>query len=134
MFEKIKKLCELSDKRLCIFLENREKHKFYQWYKTYLDWIIDEIEEVKDEIKKDNHVYLEDELWDIFWDYLCLLNSLKKEWYISSVENVFERSFKKYTQRLNIETWENNWTWDEVKKLQKEKLKKEMDDFLNNKK
>jgi hypothetical protein len=56
-----------------------------------------------------------------------LLNSLKAEWKINSVENVFKRAYKKYSERINKNTWENNWLWKDVKKLQKEELKKEND-------
>jgi NTP pyrophosphatase (non-canonical NTP hydrolase) len=84
-----------------------------------------ELEEALAENKQNNSVYLEDELWDIFWDYLCLLNSLKAEWKINSVGNVFKRAYRKFSWRINENTWENNWLWKDVKAKQKEELKKE---------
>lgn len=83
-----------------------------------------EIQEAKAEVKENNSVYLEDELWDIFWDYLCLIETLKNEGKITNLEKVFERCYKKFSERIDEKTWKNR-DWQEVKKLQKEKLKKE---------
>jgi len=121
IFEKLDKL---SQKRIEYFLKNWD-----DWYKgseNYWAEIQNEIEEAKNELDT-NHILLEDELWDVLWDYLCLLNSLEKEWKITSLEKVFERAYKKYSWRINIETWENNWDWKKVKELQKQELKKEID-------
>lgn len=70
--------------------------------KVYLQWLWDEIWEVLSEIKNNNHVYLEDELWDILRDYLNVIFLLQQEWKIDSVDSVFNRSLKKYTQRIDI--------------------------------
>ena len=110
------KLNKLSEKRIDYFLSNHDD--WFQWSKTYWEWIKDEIKEAENELNT-NKVYLEDELWDILWDYLCLLNSLKKEGKIDSVEKVLERALKKYTWRINEETWKNNWNWEEIKARQK---------------
>lgn len=119
MIEKIKNLCE---KRMWYLYEN--KNNFFKWNETFFIEILKEIEEAKAEVKEKNSVYLEDELWDIFWDYLCLLETLKKEWKIESIENVFKRCYKKFSWRINEETWESR-DWQEVKKFQKEELKNE---------
>ena len=87
--------------------------------------MIDEIEEVKEELKENNHVYLEDELWDIFWDYMCFLESLEQEWKINK-SRVFDRCYAKFSGRLNPDG-SNNGEWSTVKKIQKEKLKEEHD-------
>ena len=124
MKELIQKINNLSKKRI----EYYSKHQwdwFYKWEETYINALRNELEEAKDELKKWNSVYLEDELWDVFWTYICLLNSLEKEWFISSSEKVMERAYKKYTWRINQETWENNWDWQEIKKKQKRDLEKE---------
>ena len=122
IFEKLDKL---SQKRIEYFLKNWDN-----WYKgseNYWVEIQNEIEEAKNELDT-SYILLEDELWDILWDYLCLLHSLEKEWKITSLEKVFERAYKKYSWRINIETWENNWDWKKVKELQKQELKKEIDE------
>ena len=125
----LEKINNLSEKRIKFYWEN-EGDGFYKWSKTYFDQIPLELEEALEENKLNNSVYLEDELWDVLWDYLCLLNWLKSEWKISSVEKVFERSYKKFTWRIDEETWGNNWEWKEVKKKQKEELKEE-NEMLN---
>ena len=126
MKDLLEKINKLSEKRID-FYENNDDKGFYKWSETYFKQIPEELIEALDENKLNNSVYLEDELWDVLWCYLCLLNWLKAEWKITSVEKVFERSYKKFTWRLNEKTWENNWIWNEVKKIQKKELKKEND-------
>ena len=127
MFNILEKLNKLSEKRIKYFESWNDDKWFYNGSKTYFKELPLEIEEAFVENKINNSVYLEDELWDILWDYLCLLNTLKIEWKISSIENVFKRSYKKFSWRINEKTWKNNWDWKEIKKLQKEELKKEND-------
>ncbi len=91
-------------------------------YDIYLEWIKNETDEVIPEIKMNNSVYLEDELWDIFWRYINLLYILEQGWYISK-EKVFERCEEKFWKR--IEALEKNIPWNEIKKIQKEKLAKQ---------
>jgi len=52
------------------------------------------------ELKENNTVYLEDELADVLWCYLCLTHSLHKKAYISDPKKIFERAYKKYDERL----------------------------------
>lgn len=97
---------------------------YWDWlsHTIYLPWIKNEVDEVVPEIKKNNSVYLEDELWDIFWAYINLLHCLEMEWYISK-EKVFKRAYKKYDERITgLEDWV---LWDDIKVTQKTKLKKE---------
>jgi len=68
---------------------------------------------------------LEHELWDVMWDFLCLLNSLKQEWKITSVEKVLERAWNKFSQRIDVETGAYKWDWDKIKERQKKDLQKE---------
>ena len=96
-------------------------HGFYKWPKTFIDWLIAEIDEVKVEFEEEKRVFLEDELWDVFWDYICLVLSLDLEWKISK-EKVFERCWAKFSLRLNTEDGSDNGDWQAVKKIQKEKL------------
>lgn len=133
------KILELSDSRISEFeediLKDDSHHRdFYKWYKTYLKWIAEELEEMKDEIKTNNSVFLEDELWDVFWDYACLLHSLQKWWYISSPEKVFERCYKKFSERIeaNRQTdWCKRECWKDVKKKQKQELQEEQEKINN---
>lgn len=124
MKDLLQKINELSKKRIKSF-KNNDENSFYKWPKTYIDAIRLELEESNDEFRENNSVYLEDELWDVLWTYMCLLNSLEKDWYITDVEKVFERSFKKYSWRINVDTWINNWKWSDTKKIQKRELDKE---------
>lgn len=96
-----------------------ENYNDWLSHEIYIPGIKNEIDEVIPEIRKENSVYLEDELWDIFWTYINLLYCLEQEWYISK-ENVFERAFQKYSQRTS--GLENGILWDEIKKLQKRKI------------
>ncbi len=106
-----------------------QNQEWYTWAKIYLDWLKDEVIEVEEELKENNSVYLEDELWDILWDLLNLIEWLKKEWKIWWLEDVLKRAEKKYYERIS---WIDkvNWLkkkskWSEIKKKQKQELKEE---------
>lgn len=116
-----KNIIELSKKRIN-YLHNIDNRWFYNWPQTYFDCILDELKEAKAEYKTNNSIYLEDELWDVFWDYICLLHSLEKENMINT-KNVFERCYKKFNERIQAD-W-NSISWQEIKKKQKDELKKE---------
>lgn len=128
MMKKIEKIINLSDKRIN-HLHNIDNKWFYKWYKTYIKWINDELKEAIKEIKENNSVYLEDELWDVFWGYICLVHSLEQEWLINK-ENVFERCYKKFKERLSW-SWDSPWNWEKVKNKQKLELKKEQRNLNN---
>lgn len=128
MEKDLRELMRIVEKKFEHLQENKHKKTDWinneEWYshKIYLDWLINEIEEVKQEIKKDNSIFLEDELWDVLWVYLNLIYFLDKEWYIDH-KNVFKRSLNKFAWRFD---WIYSWiTWWETKKKQKEELKKE---------
>jgi len=104
------------------------KNDWSKWSITYFEGWKEETKEVLEEIKENNSVYLEDELWDVLYDYLSLLKHLEKEWKISSLENVILRSEKKIWERVGALKWKSGclWKcWDEVKKRQKEELRRE---------
>ncbi len=124
-----KKIRELSSKRIKYLIENQISS--YEWHKTFLEYLKWEIDEVIDEIKDNNSVYLEDELWDVFWVYLWLLHSLENEWKITGVDKVLERCYDKFTQRVWV-NWEWGKNWNEIKVIQKEKLKQEHNKLYNN--
>lgn len=95
---------------------------------TYIDCIRDELDEVSQEIKQNNSVYLEDELWDIFWDYINLLYCLEKQWMIDKQE-VFKRCMNKFWERVDaLEAW---ISWNEIKSKQKMTLKQEHNSRYN---
>ena len=93
-----------------------------------LQGIRDEVDEVKEEVRKDNEVYLVDEVGDISWDYARLLAFLEERGLIKDAEEVFEHGFNKYEERslANINNKESDpWVpWNKVKEKQKKELKK----------
>ncbi len=122
----IQKIITLSEARIPELMKNGDSgySDFYKWSETFVKGMDDEIEEMKHELKEWNRVLLEDELGDIFWDYICLLENLEQEGKISK-EKVFDRCWTKFSERLNPDG-SNNGNWMEVKKSQKEKLIQEI--------
>jgi len=108
-------------------LDDRRAEPKFTDNKWLLDAIISEVEEVKDEIKPNNRAYLEDELSDILWGWLGLIENLKSEGLVGSHEAVFKRALKKYEERiLPLKgTSEDHAIWKEVKRKQKEGLVEE---------
>lgn len=86
---------------------------------TYLNGIYDELEEVKAELASNRQCFLEDELGDVLWDYLCMLQHMQLEGKISA-DKVFERAIKKYSERVTER--QENETWNDVKQRQKKEL------------
>ncbi len=130
MFSLLQKIISLSEARIPYLIKNgdSEYRDFYHGSDTFVKWIYGELEEMKEELKSWNRVFLEDELGDIFWDYMCLLENLEIEGKISKAK-VFERCWTKFSERLNPDG-SNNGNWSEVKKIQKEKLKSEFRNSL----
>ncbi len=99
----------------------------------YMDsaWLLqamrDEIDEVKAEIKPNNKAHLEDELSDILWGWLTLIENLKEEGYIGTHQEVIERGLKKYQERILplYGDERDHQIWRDVKAKQKEALSKE---------
>lgn len=120
----ILKLAEIRMK----YLQSWGGHGFYKWPETFFEWLLDEIEEVKVEFELWKRVFLEDELGDVFWDYICLLESLELEWKIDK-QKVFKRCFEKFSERLNTLDGSDNGDWQEVKKIQKERLHAEQSTY-----
>jgi len=91
----------------------------------------DEIDEVKEEIKPNNQAHLEDELSDILWGWLTLIENLKDEGYVGSHEDVMKRGLKKYQERiLSLHGDErDHGVWREVKAKQKKALEEERGDL-----
>jgi len=98
---------------------NDNQHDWSNDSATFINEIKSEICEVEEEIRSGRPCYLEDELGDVFWDYINLLQSLENEKKIK-LERVFERSFQKYSERWNA--LQSGTSWKEVKVEQKRKL------------
>lgn len=123
----LKKIFSIIDRKFVVNSKQCEDPK-NAWLEKWLTWdfyfdaMIDEIEESRPHSKINNEVFLEDELWDILWDYMNMIYLLEKEWKIKW-RSVFEKVLKKYNERtLALEKW---ISWSEIKKEQKERLLKE---------
>jgi NTP pyrophosphatase (non-canonical NTP hydrolase) len=92
---------------------------------TYLNGMYDELEEVTEELNSGRQCYLEDELGDVLWDYLCMIQHLELEKKVL-VSKVFDRVVKKYSER--VITLEEGETWGDVKARQKIKLQSEFNE------
>lgn len=103
------------------------------WYKdihTYLDSLLDEIKEVKDELKLDRQCFLEDELADLLWNISCILEHLDIEGRVDK-ENVFKRAHFKYEKRVKNRAGVDSW--ESVKEQQKIELEIENKQKTNHK-
>ena len=136
MKQSLEKIYNLIHRKFVTIEKNIHKNTHSRWkkieewnnFQTYIEEMQSEIEEVKAEIKDNNSVYLEDELWDILWDYLNIVYLLEKQGYID-VENIIERCEKKFWERI---IWaEKNIPWNEIKKLQKKQLLSEHNSKYN---
>lgn len=116
----LEKLLELNKRRMENLFDDGEDR--YIGAAMYVEEMQKEIVEMTEELRSDNVVYLEDELGDIMRDYLCLLRGLEHEWLIDSVDNVWQRSYQKLSERL---AWYPHQDWNAVKKVQKERLRQE---------
>lgn len=67
----------------------------------FFELITTEFKEAQDELKKNNTVYLEDELGDLLWTIIQALGKLQQEGYITDTQKVFERCLAKYQPRLD---------------------------------
>lgn len=125
MYEKLKKL---SEDTMNNFTKNPDTSDWYEGSETYFESIYGEITEAQKENKEKNNVYLEDELWDMLWCQLMLLQSLKQEWKITSIDAVLERAYNKFSERVWVDGTRgtsNQGEWKKIKKWQKQRLKKE---------
>jgi len=89
---------------------------------TYLTELVKETMEVKEALATGSLAHLEDELGDVLWDYLNLLQCLSIEKNIS-IESVFDRAAHKYEERIS--GIENGVLWKDTKIKQKERLREE---------
>ena len=101
-----------------------------------LEWLINEVQEVSDELKVNNQVYLQDELWDIFWNYINFLTLLESQWYISDTKTVLQQSYDKFHERTYAVIEKTNKqssdiARDEVKSMQKKRLQDQHNNLYN---
>jgi len=123
----IEKILKLSEKRIDYLI--KMDNSWYIDHTTFLNGLYEEIDEAKAEIKKNNSVYLEDELGDVFWDLMMTLIALEKEWLITR-EKVFERAYSKFSERIDyVQSRDELNSWEEIKALQKQKRQKEHEDL-----
>jgi NTP pyrophosphatase (non-canonical NTP hydrolase) len=104
-------------------IELDEKANWSEGSTTYFQELKKEIDEVSDELDSNRQCYLEDELGDVFWDYLNLLQNLEAEGKILT-EKVFERASKKYEERLTAIS--SGSSWSSIKAKQKLELETEL--------
>ena len=121
----LKKLIALTEHKQKIDLKRGEAK--YMESDFLLDSITEEVEEVREEIKPNNLAHLEDELGDILWGWLILVEKLKEREFVGSHEDIFKRTLKKYEERiLPLNGDENDHKiWKEVKAKQKIMLEEE---------
>ncbi len=91
----------------------------------YLNGLLDEVSEVKAEVKRDNEIYLKDELSDIVWDFSVLIALLESRGYLEEAESVFEQAYLKYSERSPALLEVDDVLWEEIKIRQKERLAKQ---------
>jgi NTP pyrophosphatase (non-canonical NTP hydrolase) len=128
MLHTVEKILHLAAHRIQFFHSSEYTLDWYRGSETYIDGIWDEIYEVHKEIRENNHVFLEDELGDVFWNFSCLLASLEKEGKIDA-SRVFARAYKKYSERVWVDGKRTD-SWDIIKKQQLEELQKEHDGII----
>lgn len=123
--DEFKKLIELATYKNTIDIKRGEtKYHDFNWL---LDSIKEEVEEVREEVKASNVAHLEDELSDILWGWVILVEKLKAMKHIESHEAILKRALKKYEERILplYGDRRDNQVWREVKAQQKEVLEEE---------
>tara|TARA_R110001583_G_scaffold195445_1_gene373715 strand:- start:1949 stop:2326 length:378 start_codon:yes stop_codon:yes gene_type:complete len=108
LLEKLVKIAEIKMKR---DLDG----SWYNGVDTYIEGLKCELEEAKVELLNGKKCFLEDELGDVLWDFICILKHLENDNKIE-FDNVFLRALKKYDERVT--GINNGESWDEIKKSQ----------------
>ena len=122
----------LIEQYITLTKQKQERQKNIIWLDFWnpqhrLEGLINEVQEVSDELKPNNKVYLQDELWDIFWNYMNFLTLLESQWYISDINTIFQKSFEKFQERTlavidKTDKKSSDDARDKIKKIQKERL------------
>ncbi len=123
--QNLKRTIELVSKKCDLDITREEKDLIDPYW--LLDAIVKEAQEVKEEIKPNNSPYLEDELGDILWGWILLVEKLKRQGFVGTHEDIFRRMLKKYQERIEPlnGTMKDYEIWKEVKERQKQNLKEE---------
>lgn len=104
------------------------KGSWYKGSRTYLDALVSEVKEVEEELDPWRQCFLEDEVGDLLWNLVCLIEHLELEGKVNK-SDIFRRSLKKYTERVTSRAF--NESWDDVKKRQKLELQREYEQQSN---
>ncbi len=129
--QNLKRTIELVSKKCDLDITREDKDLIDPYW--LLDAIVKEAQEVKEEIKPNNRPYLEDELGDILWGWIALVEKLKRQGFVGTHEDIFRRMLKKYQERIEPldGTMRDYDTWKEVKKRQKQSLEDEKISFYH---
>ena len=121
----LKNIINLVSKKCNLDIKRDDKNLIDPYW--LLEAIVKETQEVKEEIEPNNRAHLEDELGDILWGWLALVENLKREGFVGNHEDIFRRTLKKYEERIEpLEgTMKDYEHWQEVKIKQKKALEKE---------
>lgn len=121
---------EQSLKEIFTFIKNNRK--FSPWMReqnidTYSKELFDEVDELKIAIKNNDIKNLKEELGDVLWDTLNLINICEDK-NIFTLKDVLNESITKFKERkphiakgYEISRQQEIDTWHKAKKLQKEK-------------
>jgi len=87
------KLSDLSDllSKYDPFYKDADSKKVFWYFDS-------ELQEVKEEYENNNYEELEKELWDIYWNFLFLMNKLSDEWKIEK-DKVYKLIYEKISKR-----------------------------------
>ncbi len=123
--QELKKIIELVNKKCDLDISRDDKNLIDPYW--LLEAILQEVQEVKEEIKPNNSPHLEDELGDILWGWIALVEKLKRQGFVGTHEDIFRRTLKKYRERIEPldGTMKDYETWQDVKIKQKEALDRE---------
>ena len=82
---------------------NRTLDPFYEekTSEEFFEWMLEEIDEWKEEYAKWDFEELESEMWDVIWDFFLLVNKLEDEWKINK-ERIFEKMYNKISSRKSF--------------------------------
>ena len=124
--EKLNEILKIVEHKVTMDLEGRSGSD--ATVESAFDWLIDEIEEAKEELVAKKKVYLEDELWDVVWTILRIIELLDRDESVDK-SRIFDRVIKKYSERVyGLDEWKK---WNDIKKVQKAELLEEQTNLEN---